>query len=264
MLIYTVGKLLLTKEIIGVAEDIAIMPFSFKGVVTQWEDDYGVYTAMLVRPAVIQVALVAIKEVKKKSKSNLGFQKGEFSMNNKIMNFDRLKLLEQYLRGSQVAEKWGFDEWACFDRNFIPERDGGKNPEVDFFSCGTAGCAAGQATTIPEFKAAGLRLIAVDYSNKGTPSYRGWSGLKAMSEFFNLDDRLAQAIFITGANGNRGVKITPIDVANRIKRLLDVFPDGKTALEDNTHYNRWMTKVTYVETGSEESWLKGQVNPPEE
>jgi hypothetical protein len=95
-----------------------------------------------------------------------------------------------------------------------------EKPEM---SCGFAACAMGLATMIPEFQAAGLRLVPCETWLRGTTmmlSYGERTGYQAAGDFFGISTDEAMELFSpqyynerTGAVGERAV-------ARRIDALL--------------------------------------------
>ncbi len=89
--------------------------------------------------------------------------------------------------------------------------------------CKTVGCALGWAATIPEFRAAGLKLHRMGgglLSDCATPYYKGAVGFSAATEFFDLSRDQSGYLFDPTAYGPKTV--TDIDyVANRIRDIAD-------------------------------------------
>ena len=132
------------------------------------------------------------------------------------MNIAYLKLLEAKLRTVAQEEfdmrTWCGSEWHPW---------GGKED----LSCGTVACALGHATTIPEFKKLGLRLvrrlanhwagwIELDQGIKGTSH-----GFSAGAELFGLS--INQSEWLFSAVSYDAAVVSPAMVADRIIELID-------------------------------------------
>lgn len=68
-------------------------------------------------------------------------------------------------------------------------------------SCGTAACALGWATTIPEFRKMGLRLVRRFKS--GVPVYKSREGASAAAAFFGVTDEEAFYLFVRNVHKTR-------------------------------------------------------------
>lgn len=75
------------------------------------------------------------------------------------MNSERLGLLTKELR-VWPSEQFFFGEWVGDDWGGMPD-----------LSCGTTGCAVGVASTMPVFRALGLRLARTDTAENGGIGY---------------------------------------------------------------------------------------------
>lgn len=59
--------------------------------------------------------------------------------------------------------------------------------------CGTAGCLIGHACSIPEFREAGLSMVATTFGYQ--PNYQGWTDFDAAGRFFGLTYTQAHNLF---------------------------------------------------------------------
>src|SRR5258708_29942944 len=84
----------------------------------------------------------------------------------------RLRILADFLETQVPAERFHIGAWA---------------KSIDFEKCGTVGCAIGWATTIPEFKAAGLSLTWNHHLRSILPAYEMADDWNAVMAFFGLD-----------------------------------------------------------------------------
>ena len=82
-------------------------------------------------------------------------------------------------------------------------------------SCGTTACALGWATTIPEFRVAGLKL-----TQRGDPiNYRaGATGFSAAQGIFGISWDQAHSLFMPSTEAEH--KATPKYVARKIRRFV--------------------------------------------
>jgi hypothetical protein len=132
------------------------------------------------------------------------------------MNSKRLLTLAKHLR-TVPRKNFNMGQWCHFPISGLG-RDGiFKHP------CGTAGCAIGWATQIPEFYAAGLRLrlrirsTDVRWSTNAAPVLVDGCdevyehGFDAVQRFFDLPPRDAEFLFGPGGN------FTASQVADRIE-----------------------------------------------
>jgi hypothetical protein len=81
--------------------------------------------------------------------------------------------------------------------------------------CGTVACAAGYATTIPEFQAEGL--TAPDAPCTLQPAYGEFCGFHALGAFFGLTMPEAMNIFLATCYPVAGDRISPAMVAAKIR-----------------------------------------------
>ena len=114
-------------------------------------------------------------------------------------NIKRLVTLADFLRG--LGEKaFCIDSW--FSPGFGDLIDkGNANPE-SAADCGTTACALGWATTIQEFKAAGLSSVGVKQMSGYTPlvpTYDGLNGIDAAMRFFDISESVARSFFLPSA-----------------------------------------------------------------
>lgn len=129
---------------------------------------------------------------------------------------ERLKLLEQKLRTlNPLKENLQFHmgHWYQELENFSPSEGE---------ECGTVACAAGYACTIPELKAEGLGLSGDSgYSStkQFCPSFQGTHRWTALSKFFKLTNAETQWLFNGGSYKKHTDEITPLEVADRIKKI---------------------------------------------
>lgn len=89
-------------------------------------------------------------------------------------------------------------------------------------SCGTAACAMGWATTIPEFQQLGLRLVAFSRYG-GRPQFYGYQDFEAAVAFFRIDECDANMLFTSEPDRNESPKVVATRlrdfVSERVKRL---------------------------------------------
>ena len=170
------------------------------------------------------------------------------------MNRERLIILRDFLRSFPLEmiekKKFNLDHWMCSYQTANIANPGMYNgmESVDPFSfigeayktgvntykkvvepnhCQTVGCAMGWATTIPEFKAAGLRLIQNDNSGQGDAilQYRNpengftYMTISAISEFFSIQHGNAKVLFVP-LYYEFEETMNPLAVADRIDKLL--------------------------------------------
>lgn len=132
------------------------------------------------------------------------------------MNRARLALLAATLE-TIPEETFDMSTWGRL--NPFGQRLKGED-EVDIHTCGTAACALGYATGIPEFKTAGLKLIKyTDESNKSYPAFNQFRGVSAGREFFGITHNTATQLFLPEGYNTFG-KVTPRMVAAKIYDLL--------------------------------------------
>jgi hypothetical protein len=138
------------------------------------------------------------------------------------MKVERLKKLRKALVAYNKNRKnLGFNltTWAAMDFIYESEdptkvvqaaRDG-KN------YCGTTACACGIATTVPEFRRAGLKIIRTDCGAE--LSYRGKREFDAAESFFGLSDLEAEHLFYAYSYPESQRK-SPMAVVRRIDKML--------------------------------------------
>jgi hypothetical protein len=104
--------------------------------------------------------------------------------------------------------------------------------ELASHACGTAVCALGTATMIPEFRKAGLKLRATRVFPQGVPSYRKLTGYAAGAAFFGIAYDDARELFDPSLYDNTArsgehdedegqQQITVKDVVGRLDALLN-------------------------------------------
>lgn len=145
------------------------------------------------------------------------------------MNRERLKMLEDLMRRVQVAPDPGrafhMDYWFLTAFSRCEDTLGRKD-------CGTSACALGYAALQPEFQALGLSPSPSGSAPAYHPPGSGYgarrTGMEAAEAFFDIDPNIACYLF----NGNDAYgeeleyrEVQPIDVANRIARLLQETPE---------------------------------------
>jgi hypothetical protein len=99
----------------------------------------------------------------------------------------RLAKLSKFLRTKVPTDRFDYGHWV--GAHWKGKAD---------LSCGTSACAAGWATTIPEFRRRGLRLECDDYGGR-IVFYDGYvyrSGISAVVRFFGLDFEDARMLFV--------------------------------------------------------------------
>lgn len=123
------------------------------------------------------------------------------------MRKDRLKRLADFLQ-IVPEERFDMQRWVGDDFKGSPD-----------LSCGTSACAVGWATTIPEFREAGLHLD-FDPDDElawiATPVYQGWEGYDAAAQFFEIPRGQAEHLF-----GSFHFDDKPSDVARRIFKMIE-------------------------------------------
>lgn len=122
------------------------------------------------------------------------------------MHADRLLKLADYLEqvvAKLPAESFSLHTWAA------------NAPE-----CGTVCCAVGHGCSIPEFQAAGLRLV---WNDDGAEPWLGEGetngGWDAVTTFFGIEHRNASWLF-SGGRYPSHPSPTPADVAQRISEFV--------------------------------------------
>jgi len=91
--------------------------------------------------------------------------------------------------------------------------------------CGSAGCALGVATRIPEFEAAGLLAETSQYNDCLYITYRDRTGFGAARAFFGLPPDYANYIFGPGAYRSPSNRVAPRTVANRIRKMVRAYEE---------------------------------------
>lgn len=79
-----------------------------------------------------------------------------------------------------------------------PDKFDMKDWHADRALCGTRACAVGWGATMPEFRAAGLRLAYGFNSSKRRPAFGALSGREAVCQFFDVT--IAQAVTLFSAD----------------------------------------------------------------
>jgi hypothetical protein len=102
---------------------------------------------------------------------------------------------------------------------------------MDTWFCGTAACAGGYLALLPEFQEKGLKVKVYgsrarrhdmrDEGESGSVTYSIFTGLDALSRFFNIPYAVASAWFLPGRYGvNNHADIKPKDVAAKMRAYL--------------------------------------------
>lgn len=124
------------------------------------------------------------------------------------MRTDRLLTLAAFL-DSLPPERFDFGHWVGDKWEGRPD-----------LSCGTTACAAGWATTIPEFREAGLRMRASNWGG-GFPVFKPYTGFTALGVFFDLGpDPYAAAARVFGDLSGLPDTATPKQVAAHIRKTV--------------------------------------------
>jgi hypothetical protein len=173
---------------------------------------------------------------------------------------ERLRKLSKFLRKLKQTKSKIFDMQAwgqqLVQAPSLKVKVKGNKCEIkaDANVCGTAACALGFASTIPEFERAGLKMkyraLNIDFTDEtdkdsygelgeeffpaadGQVYYRGAQGEMAGAKFFGLSNDEANSLFLPGHYPSVGY-ISPEIVADRIDALLD----GKWGThDDHFHY----------------------------
>jgi hypothetical protein len=116
----------------------------------------------------------------------------------------RLFTLAKFLETKVPRKRFNMDSWCTQHEWGTTGRPFDKN------DCHMSACAGGWATTIPYFRAAGLRSNEI-----GEPVFHGGVGFNAMTAFFDLPYRDAVALFTPNKDHE-----TPKQVAKRIRTYL--------------------------------------------
>lgn len=142
------------------------------------------------------------------------------------MNVDRLTQLADVLCNVPVT-KFNMSYWGRYEGKDAPK-------QLDITKCGTAACAFGWACSIPEFQAAGLKLIswggrgeAMYYVVQLTTPCMTYTDYRAAAKFFDLTWDEAAWIFNPVAYRPEAAdeewetgSVTPAQVVERIESLL--------------------------------------------
>ncbi len=128
------------------------------------------------------------------------------------MNEQRLLRLADFLETEVPPERFNLGTWG--DGNLT--------------KCGTAGCACGWATTIPEFKEAGFVLMVFDWEDEHThpdwhiaycpPGDEVWTGWDAATKFFDITKPMAVYLFSQSSYHDDA---SPADVAACIRKFVE-------------------------------------------
>ncbi len=121
----------------------------------------------------------------------------------------RLMRLADFLEKNVPPERFSLDAWST----------------GDLIDCGTAACACGWATEIPEFKEAGLWL---DTSRVGPPHayvegcimFGELADVEAVEAFFEIDTKTVTFLFMR-VSYDYWTPITPQLVAKRIRKYVE-------------------------------------------
>jgi hypothetical protein len=126
------------------------------------------------------------------------------------MHVDRLLRLADFL-DNLPAGRFDYNHWVGSDWQGDPD-----------LSCGTTACAMGWATTIPEFRALGLKL---DHT-RPTPYFGEKFGSEAAAEFFDISNEDAIYLFTPNAwhinmrTQSPDQYASPEEVAEHIRQFL--------------------------------------------
>lgn len=123
------------------------------------------------------------------------------------MNKERLLKLADYLE-TVPPEKFDMGTWITGEE--IP----GKSDEGNLLECGSAGCALGWATMVPEFREAGL------FFHRTSIVFCEHDSFRAAEAFFGLDSHDSQLIF--SSLEYPGGRSEPSEVSARIRDLVAV------------------------------------------
>ncbi len=124
------------------------------------------------------------------------------------MHVDRLLLLADFLE-TVPPERFDMARWTGVDW-------AGKSD----LSCGTAACAMGWATTIPQFRKLGLKL------NKfGVPEFKSYFGYGAATRLFDIDFYETTYLFASYTNFRHSSR----NVARKIRDFIDNGMPGREA-----------------------------------
>lgn len=126
------------------------------------------------------------------------------------MNRERLKILADFLR---TVDRKHFDL-----KRWVTGVKVSDSMPPDLNACGSTGCAIGWATTIPEFREAGLTLYN-PFSVYPQPRYGTWVGFPAVKTFFDININMASCLFHDEQYSSSD-RFNPMAVVRRIDALL--------------------------------------------
>lgn len=131
------------------------------------------------------------------------------------MNKERLLRLADFLDGLK-PDQFDIRDWVSVV---------GKDGTVG--GCGTVACAIGWATTLPEFREAGLQLKLDTESPGGRIVFRLYTGFHAISEFFNIHSSDALRLFFDSLDADH-YPVRPVHVANAIRNYVRIMGEGSS------------------------------------
>jgi len=106
------------------------------------------------------------------------------------MKKERLKLLAALLRHLPV-KRFYLGTWA--DPHFADEEE--RSVFGEEYPCDTSACALGWATTIPQFRKAGLKFTGLIENDSKIIEFAGEEGFHAAAAFFEITVSQARIIF---------------------------------------------------------------------
>ncbi len=122
---------------------------------------------------------------------------------------NRLLKLARLLNTKKVAAHFNLNNWLTGElKDLVSKKK----------DCGTTACAVGWACTIPQFRKAGLRIYNNPLYSDYWPDSKGTLGFAGVCKFFGLSNDEAMSLF--HPQGYSWVKVTPTDVADKIRLLL--------------------------------------------
>jgi hypothetical protein len=138
------------------------------------------------------------------------------------VNTSRLRTLAAFLR-TLPPERFNYAHWVGDDWQGAPD-----------LSCGTTACALGWATTIPEFRAAGLRLvrtvIGLEVLFEDEDGFVTDDSTTSAEAFFDISRSDARWLFVpwtwtVGPDGASGPNedASALEVADHIDRFVDAY-----------------------------------------
>lgn len=157
------------------------------------------------------------------------------------MNKERLAILAKFLQTKFPSDwveknKFNLGTWMrpskfstdnCFTKvNCLGPKFGTTVVEPNY--CKTTGCAMGWATTIPEFKAAGLGLYISPVHIDPGIFFEGLDGIFAIIKFFDIKEKTACLLFFFSYY-DHDKRNDPKYVVERLNYLLE---HGETALDN--------------------------------